>query len=502
MSELSGDDRLEQRLKDFYDRVPDVEDALPFKDYLLKHEDSRMAWYLLGKQYESKGQETKAAYCFSQAGEIYEAFENQPAPAPPEQYALRTPPASNSKNRNRWLAAAALLVLLVSGYLIYAGLSAAHDRQTKQAAARTEVATPPTTEPISVDPSLPLPDPSFAEAPDDPPYQVIAGAAEPDAEGSRLLAGIAARAGSQSALMIRTPQLGGWSDWVKSGKPVVSASPGSAAGGVALQWHDAKWCGCTADDGTKALRTVEAWKPAQETKLLLRSAMLQYRKRTGAWPADPESLAGAYPNNAVAGWTEDLTEWFEESKALLVNKKDGKIPQTVGWPIEPSPQAGIVSTAVPSGRLSDLTELPLEIIVDKTQHRLAVVSGNVLLRNYAVGLGGTRTPEGSFYISEKVRDPKGKSPGVFGTRGMTLSDTRYGIHGTNEPDSIGKDESLGCVRMAQEDLEELYDLVPLGTPVTITKGGLPSEIRVPPERFRLPSVQDETNPRKVYDWLG
>jgi hypothetical protein len=85
---------------------------------------------------------------------------------------------------------------------------------------------------------------------------------------------------------------------------------------------------------------------------------------------------------------------------------------------------------------------------------------------------------------------------------MTLSDTRYGIHGTNEPDSIGKDESLGCIRMAQDDLEELYDLVPLGTPVTIASGGLPAEIRVPAKRFRLPAVQDETNPLKIYDWLG
>src|SRR5262245_51222504 len=73
----------EQRIQDFYDNVPDVQDALPFKDYLLKHEDSRMAWYLLGKQYEAKGETRKAAYCFGHAGEIYEAFEGKPAPKTP-----------------------------------------------------------------------------------------------------------------------------------------------------------------------------------------------------------------------------------------------------------------------------------------------------------------------------------------------------------------------------------------------------------------------------------
>jgi hypothetical protein len=67
---------------------------------------------------------------------------------------------------------------------------------------------------------------------------------------------------------------------------------------------------------------------------------------------------------------------------------------------------------------------------------------------------------------------------------------------------MGKDESLGCVRMTKEDLEELYDIVPVGTPVKIAKGGLPSELRAPPERFRLKSTKDETNPRKVFDWLN
>jgi len=126
----------------------------------------------------------------------------------------------------------------------------------------------------------------------------------------------------------------------------------------------------------------------------------------------------------------------------------------------------------------------------------------VLLRNYEVGLGGGRTPEGRFVITEKVRDPNGHSDGEFGSRGMTLSDTLYAIHGTDDPDSIGEDESQGCIRMNRDDLEELFDLVPLGTKVTIAKEGLPVETRVPAERFRLKPAQDETNPHKTYHWLG
>lgn len=494
---MNRDESLDRRLQDFYDRVPDVEDALPFKDYLLKHEDSRMAWYLLGKQYAAKGQDAKARYCFSQAGEIYEAFENEPAPTVSELPSEKP----NHARKYRWLIAAGAAVLLLSGFLIYAGVVLAPERPPL--AAETEEPGPteagtiasPNREPVAG--SVPAHGNAALTA-----YETISGAAEPDEEGYAELSRLTAQAGSRSALLIRTPRLDEWTDWVRSGKPVLSARAGPAPGAVGLQWHDAKWCECTADDAGDALEVVEAWKPAQETKLLLRTAMIHYRNRTGSWPETPESLAGAYPHNTVAGWTNDMTVWFEEIKRELDNKKDGKIPLTAGWPQLPGPDSGADAAAVPAGQLADLTRLPMEIIVDKTNHRLAVVVGNVLLRNYEVGLGGERTPEGTFYISEKVRNPNGRSDGEFGSRGMTLSDTLYAIHGTNEPDSIGKDESLGCVRMAKEDLEELYDLVPMGTAVTITNGGLPSELRAPPERFRLPAAADETNPRKVYQWLG
>lgn len=492
---MKEEDVLEQRLKDFYDRVPDVEDALPFKDYLLKHEDSRMAWYLLGKQYEAKGQESKAIYCFSQAGEIYEAFENKPVPSLPESEQVWRKEPESKKRGGRWLVLAAALTLLVSGYLIYAGISAKPDRtHGSEEAAATLPAAPGkrTTD------ALPIAS-SPAATPEAPGFDTIAGAAEPDREGLALYAGMMASAGKSNALLVRAPRLGDFTDWVNSGEPVASATSGGTPGSAVTLWHDAKWCGCSTEDGKQARQMVEKWKPEQEAKLLLRSAMIQYKRETGSWPANPQALAGNYPNNTVAGWTEEMSKWFDELKQVLDDKKDGKVPLTVGWPQQAGSETS--SGAEPSGRLAPLTSEPLHIIVDKTNHRLAVMSGNVLLRNYAVGLGGDRTPEGNFVISEKVRNPNGRSDGIFGSRGMTLSDTRYGIHGTDKPDSIGKDESQGCVRMAKEDLEELYDLVPKGTPVTIVKGGLPSETRVPPERFRLPSSQDETNPRKVYDWL-
>lgn len=56
--------------------------------------------------------------------------------------------------------------------------------------------------------------------------------------------------------------------------------------------------------------------------------------------------------------------------------------------------------------------------------------------------------------------------GVLGTRRLKLGDG-YGLHGTNQPETIGRAVSHGCVRLRNEDIEKLYDMVPVGTPVFI-----------------------------------
>jgi lipoprotein-anchoring transpeptidase ErfK/SrfK len=56
--------------------------------------------------------------------------------------------------------------------------------------------------------------------------------------------------------------------------------------------------------------------------------------------------------------------------------------------------------------------------------------------------------------------------GTLGTRRLDLGDG-YGIHGTDEPQSIGRSVSHGCVRMLNKDVEQLYPMVPVGTAVYI-----------------------------------
>jgi L,D-transpeptidase ErfK/SrfK len=56
--------------------------------------------------------------------------------------------------------------------------------------------------------------------------------------------------------------------------------------------------------------------------------------------------------------------------------------------------------------------------------------------------------------------------GVLGTRRLNLGDG-YSIHGTNKPETIGRSVSHGCVRMLNQDIERLYEMVPVGIPVYI-----------------------------------
>lgn len=81
----------------------------------------------------------------------------------------------------------------------------------------------------------------------------------------------------------------------------------------------------------------------------------------------------------------------------------------------------------------------------------------------AIGKPSTPTPTGKFTIINKAINPGGP----FGVRWLGLSKKGYGIHGTNNPSSIGKAVSNGCIRMYNKDVLELANMVPIGTVVTI-----------------------------------
>lgn len=119
------------------------------------------------------------------------------------------------------------------------------------------------------------------------------------------------------------------------------------------------------------------------------------------------------------------------------------------------------------------------IVIDKSENTLSLFCHDTLIKKYRVGTGEyNKTPEGDFTIASKDIDPPwgaipyGDPRNVLGTRWMRITNADntlvgYGIHGTWEPETIGKHSSQGCVRMLNDDVEELFKIVTIGTPVRI-----------------------------------
>ncbi len=119
-----------------------------------------------------------------------------------------------------------------------------------------------------------------------------------------------------------------------------------------------------------------------------------------------------------------------------------------------------------------------EVIVSIPDRKLALIEDGVVMSIYtvAVGKASTPSPAGDFKVVVRVVNPtyyhKGQvvpagKDNPVGTRWIGLSQKGYGIHGTNAPRSIGKAASHGCIRMAQTDLEELFEILRPGDAVSI-----------------------------------
>lgn len=108
-----------------------------------------------------------------------------------------------------------------------------------------------------------------------------------------------------------------------------------------------------------------------------------------------------------------------------------------------------------------------EIIVDLSDRKLHLLEGGKVVKTYPIAIGKrlTGTPVGEYTIVNKVPNPGG----AFGVYWMGLSRPHYGIHGTNNPASIGKAVSHGCIRMQNHDVLALASQVSLGTSVKIRR---------------------------------
>lgn len=109
--------------------------------------------------------------------------------------------------------------------------------------------------------------------------------------------------------------------------------------------------------------------------------------------------------------------------------------------------------------------IPYRIEISVNNRWLRLFKDNVLQKQYPIAVGRMLydTPVGNFIIINKEPNPGGP----FGSFWMSLSKEHYGIHGTNDPSSIGHAVSHGCIRMHNNDVEELANIIPIGTSVFI-----------------------------------
>lgn len=118
------------------------------------------------------------------------------------------------------------------------------------------------------------------------------------------------------------------------------------------------------------------------------------------------------------------------------------------------------------------------IFVDKSQNILILKQGDEVLKVYDVSTGEhNSTPVGEYKVTTRLEDPVWFNRGVvvppespqnvLGTRWLGFNIPGYGIHGTVDPETIGQQVTAGCVRMRNQEVEELYNIIPIGTPVVI-----------------------------------
>lgn len=143
-------------------------------------------------------------------------------------------------------------------------------------------------------------------------------------------------------------------------------------------------------------------------------------------------------------------------------------------PVRPNGSTGWIKSADVT-----VTRHAYRIKVALAEHLLTLTKEAQVVEQDPIGVGtqDTPTPGGVFYIKELLQPPNPNGPYgpyAYGLSGFSNVLTEFGggegvigIHGTNDPSSIGQDQSHGCIRMNNDAITHLAQILPLGTPVEI-----------------------------------
>jgi len=207
-------------------------------------------------------------------------------------------------------------------------------------------------------------------------------------------------------------------------------------------------------------------------------------------PRPPEAVGPGAPP-AVTGSVQPQTPGLPQAGP------DGRPMTVASLPPEEQPETGPAQLA-PNLRRQEVAfvtkEPPGTIVVDTPNTYLYYVLGNGRAIRYGVRVGREGfTWTGVQKIRKKTEWPDWYPPpemierqpylprfmaggpgNPLGARAMYLGSTVYRIHGTNQPSTIGKFVSSGCIGMLNEDVEDLFDRVKVGTRVVVLPGNPPA----------------------------
>jgi hypothetical protein len=219
--------------------------------------------------------------------------------------------------------------------------------------------------------------------------------------------------------------------------------------------------------------------------------------RQGRWVEARNTLLRA------AGLTEDV----EKKKQIL--QRVGEInlelllspyaqPETIWLEVQPGDTLGKIAARADTtiellkamnrmtgnqvrlGRKMKVLYEPFAVEIDKSDNVLVLTLGGQFFKRYQVSTGAkANTPVGDFVLTDRIVHPDWWHPETkesipygapghrIGTHWLGWDVKGFGIHGTDEPEKIGQGVSLGCVRMRNEEVEELYMLLPSGTKIQV-----------------------------------
>ncbi len=143
-----------------------------------------------------------------------------------------------------------------------------------------------------------------------------------------------------------------------------------------------------------------------------------------------------------------------------------------------------------------------KIVISTSANKLYLYQDGSLTKTYSVATGKSSfpTPKGTFSIIVKTINPPyyktniagGDPNNPLGPRWLGIDyggGNEYGIHGTNDPSSIGTNASAGCVRMNNSEVIGLYDIIPYGTQVVIQEAAVTETVSTPAPA-PTPAVQE------------